>query len=190
MCPALKYCLTNFSASDKQAFDAEIAPLIASALGGLMDDDADATSFAFPIQVQYLGPENQPYCEAMSSLMTHSGTLLLAYDELARRDMHISRLEEVAASFKKDKGAAEATIEAGKRVATADVEKLLVDRFNEVRLPNDLTGEDEHKGRLLLSTGTDNKAQKESLGWGNVAMGTERAVTGLCYAGEPGDGRR
>lgn len=156
-----------------------------------MDDDSDPASFTFPIQVQYLGPENQPYCEAMSSLMAHSGTLLLAYDELARRDTHKSRLQDIAVSFNKDKGAMEATIEAGKKVAAIDIERLLVDRFNEVRLPNSLTGEDEHKGRLLLSKGTEKETQsKQSLGWGNVATDTERAVNELCYAGEPEDGGR
>ncbi|KAJ9615158.1 hypothetical protein H2200_001232 [Cladophialophora chaetospira] len=179
------------SVLDKQAFDAEVAPLISAALGGLLDEHTDPASFTFPIQVRYLGAETQPFCDAMGELMRHSGTLLLAYDELARRNAHKSRLGEVEASFKKDKGVTESTIEAGKKVATTDIERLLVDRFNEARLPHDLTGEEEHKGRLLLSRGMSKETQsKQILGWGNVALDTESAIESLCYAGEIDDGGR
>ncbi len=154
-----------------------------------MDEHADPATFTFPIQVQYLGAEGQPFCDAMSDLMRHSGTLLVAYDELARRDAHKSRLEGVGASFKKDKGVTKSTIEAGKKVATTDIERLLVDRFNEVRLPQDLSGEEEHNGRLLLSRGTNKETQsKQSLGWGNVALDTEEVIGRLCYVGELDDG--
>lgn len=151
-----------------------------------MDEPSDPAAFSLPIQVQYLGVERQPYSAAMSDLLVQSGLLLVAYDEIAGQQTHESRLAGVETSFKKDKQATESTIEAGKKVAVMEVEKLLTDRFNEVRLPYNLTGEEEHKGRLLLSRGGDKEEQPEQpLGWGNVASDMERAVEKLCFAGRP-----
>ena len=153
-----------------------------------MDDLPDPASFSFPIQVRYLSGETQPYCEAMGNFMKQTGALLVAYDQLARRQTHESRLEEIARSFSKDKGVTETTVETGKKVAALEIERLVTDRFHEVRAPTDLTNEDEHKGRLLLSRGTDKEAQaKQNLGWGNIARDTEEAMKELCFAGEPDD---
>jgi hypothetical protein len=143
------------------------------------------------MQVRYLGAETQPYCEAMSGLLEQSGALVLAYDELAGRHTHKSRLETIETSFKKDKGATESTLEAGRNVAAAQIEQLLTDRYNEVRMPHDLTAEEEHQGKVLLSYGTNEDAQsKQTPGWGNVAADMERAVGRLCFAGEVDDGGR
>ncbi|KIW92379.1 uncharacterized protein Z519_07363 [Cladophialophora bantiana CBS 173.52] len=122
----------------------------------------------------------------MVNLMKQSGALIFAYDELAGRPSHTSRLQETGASFEKDKGVSVATIEAGKKIAGMEIEKLLADRFQEVRDLHSLTGEEEQKGRLLLSHGTDKQeaALKQTLGWGNVARDTEMAIERLCFAGQ------
>lgn len=149
-----------------------------------MDEPSDPTTFSLPVQVQYLGVDRQPYSAAMSDLLLQSGLLLVAYDELAGQQTHESRLAGVETSFKEDKQATESTIEAGKKLTMMEVEKLFTDRFNEVRVPYNLTGEEEHKGRLLLSRGVDKEEQpKQPLGWGNIASDMERAVEKLCFAG-------
>ncbi|OCT48649.1 hypothetical protein CLCR_05017 [Cladophialophora carrionii] len=179
------------SVSDKKEFDAEMAPLLSAALGGLTDEPSDSASFSFPMQVRYLGAETQPYCEAMCGLLEQSGALVLAYDELAGRPTHKSRLDLIEASFKDDREATESTVAAGKKVAAFQIERLLTDRYNEVRTPHDLTAEEEHQGKVLLSHGThENPQSKPTPGWGNVAVDTERAVGRLCFAGEVDDGAR
>ncbi|KIW22669.1 60S ribosomal protein L15 [Cladophialophora immunda] len=177
------------NALDKQSFDAEITPLLKSALGSFASGvPTDPTSFAAPIQVQFLGAEGQMYCDAMVDLMKQSGALIFAYDELARRSSHQSRLQEIRASFEKDKEVSVSTIEAGKKVTSMDIEKLLADRLHEVRDPHGVTAEEEQKGRMLLSHGTDHQeaASKETLGWGNVARDAEMAMERLCFAGQMG----
>ncbi|OQV08906.1 hypothetical protein CLAIMM_13115 [Cladophialophora immunda] len=138
------------NALDKQSFDAEITPLLKSALGSFASGvPTDPTSFAAPIQVQFLGAEGQMYCDAMVDLMKQSGALIFAYDELARRSSHQSRLQEIRASFEKDKEVSVSTIEAGKKVTSMDIEKLLADRLHEVRDPHGVTAEEEQKGATV-----------------------------------------
>ena len=118
------------------------------------------------------------------NLVQQSGTLLIAYDKLAGRQSHVSHLNEIGSSFAKDKEITLSTIEAGRKVARAEIQDLLADRRGEVRSTHDITGDEEHKGRLLLSHGVDGEAQvKESLGWGNVAGDTQDAFERLCFAG-------
>ena len=151
-----------------------------------MDDLPDPASFSLPIRVNYLGAETQPYCTAIENFMKQTGALLYSHNQLSKRQIHQSRLEEVAGSFKKDKEVTENTIEAGKEVAATEVGDLLTDRFHEVRMPHNLSDEEEHKGRLLLSRGIDKDEQaRKSLGWGNVANDTEVAMRELCFVGEP-----
>ncbi|ETI26467.1 hypothetical protein G647_03244 [Cladophialophora carrionii CBS 160.54] len=179
------------SVSDKKEFDAEIAPLLSAALGGLTDEPSDPASVSIPMQVRYLGAETQPYCEAMCGLLEQSGALALAYDELEGRPTHKSRLDMTEASFKNDREATESIVAAGKKVAAFQIERLLTDRYNEVRTPHDLTAEEEHQGKVLLSHGThENPQSKPTPGWGNVAVDMERAVGRLCFAGEVEDGAR
>lgn len=116
--------------------------------------------------------------------MKQSGALLLAYDELSARQSHQSRVQEIGISFKKDKQVTTTTIAAGKKVAGVEIENLLADRFQEVRPPHVLTGDEEQRGRLLLSRGTGKETpQRQLLGWGNVARDTDRAIDRLSFAG-------
>ncbi|OAL18405.1 hypothetical protein AYO22_10725 [Fonsecaea multimorphosa] len=174
------------NALDKQSFEAEIAPLLSSALGGFASGlPNDPTSFAAPIEVRFLGAEGQIYCEAMVDLMKQSGALIFAYDELAGRPAHTSRLQDIRTSFEKDTGVSASTIEAGRKVTGMEIEKLLADSLHEVRDLHGLTADEEQKGKMLLSHGMDQQeaASKHTLGWGNVARDTETAIERLCFAG-------
>ncbi|EXJ77909.1 hypothetical protein A1O3_09068 [Capronia epimyces CBS 606.96] len=178
------------STSDEQTFKAAFSPLMKTALAGLADDSATSpSSSAVPIHVPFLGPEGQPYCDGLVNLMRQSDTLTFAYDQLSGRGPQTSRLQDIRTSFEKDKEVAVATLEAGKQVAKIEIERLLADKFQEVRTPHDLTADDMNKGRLLLSRGAvNNTSLKQPLGWGNVARDTERAMENLCCAGQ-GNGR-
>ncbi|OAP64010.1 hypothetical protein AYL99_03237 [Fonsecaea erecta] len=175
------------SAWDKQSFEAEIAPLLQSALGGFASGlPSDPPDKPTPIHVQFLGAEGQMYCDAMVNLLKQSGALLFAYDELAGRPAYTSRLQETRTSFEKDKGVSVSSIEAGKKITGMEIEKLLADKFHEVRDLHGLTIEEEQKGRMLLSHGTDQQeaaVSKQTPGWGNIARDTEMAIERLCFAG-------
>ncbi|OAL35945.1 hypothetical protein AYO20_04851 [Fonsecaea nubica] len=177
----------GLSALDKHSFDAEITPLLSSALGSFASGvTKDPTSLALPIPVQFLGAEGQMFCDAMVALMKQSGALIITYDELAARPSHTSRLEEIRTSFDKDKGVGVGTIEAGKKVIGMEIERLLADDLHEVRDLQGITAEEEQKGRMLLSHGADHKeaVSKQTPGWGNIARDTEMAIEGLCFAGQ------
>ena len=134
--------------------------------------------------MQYLGAEGQRYCNGLVSLLKQSDALIFAYDQLAGSGSQASRLQEISTNFTKDKEVALAAIEAGKQVAGMDIEKLLADRFHEVRSTYNLTGEEEQRGRMLLSRGSDKETlAKQALGWGNVARDMERAIEKICFAG-------
>jgi hypothetical protein len=85
---------------------------------------------------------------------------------------------------RKDKQAASETFLAGKRVALRDVDFMLADRMNEVRGRSDITAEDEHKGRLLLSRHKDAMKEKRgNVGWGVIASGIEKYARKLDGVG-------
>lgn len=191
--PTLGLSTSNdYSACDQRTFKNEFAPLISAALRGIGDDNNTYSSSSssppastHPISVQFLGAEGQPYCDSMIKLMEQSGALIFAYDELAGREARPSRLREMGTSFNKDVAVTVATLDAGKKVAGWDIEKLLADRFQDVRTPQDLTGEDGHKGRMLLSRGASKEPpEKEPSGLGNIARDVEKAIERLCFAGQ------
>ncbi len=191
--------LTAQSSTSKEAFEAEFAPLLKRALGGIAAGHESLSTGVtrvdhrpplegegqLPIRVQYLGAEGQPYCDGLISLMRQSHALLVAHDELSAHRPQESRLHGIGADFNKDKEVALATIEAGRRVAGADMENLLADRFQDTRNPPDLTAEEIQTGRMLLSRGANKDTpMKEPVGWGRIARDTERAVEKLCFAGQ------
>ncbi|KAJ9495147.1 hypothetical protein H2202_009397 [Exophiala xenobiotica] len=170
--------------TSKRDFEAGFLPLIQEALGCIGDHTA-ASQSTRPVHVQHLGAEGQPYCEALVNLMKHSDAVIFAFDQLSGRTPEPSRLPEINASLKKDREVAVATVEAGKRVAEADVENLLADRFQEVRSPVGISAEEKQRGRMLLSRGVNgDTSTKEPLGWGNIARDAERALEKLCFAGQ------
>ncbi|KAK5036880.1 hypothetical protein LTR13_005260 [Exophiala sideris] len=176
--------LTANSAADKQTFKDEFLPLIQEAFEGI-DGKVEINPANTAIHVDFLGAEGQPYCEGLVSLMKQSDALIRAFDELSARKPQQSRLREINTSFKKEKDVAVATVEAGRRVAEADVENLLADKFQEVRTPPDLDAEEQQRGRMLLSRGVNKLTPtRETIGWGNVARDAEKAMAKLCFAGQ------
>jgi len=172
------------SSSIETTFETEFVPLIRTALGGLANSLDHSSSPSRLINVQYLGAEGQPYCEGLVNVLKQCDVLIFACDQLAGRSSQPSHLQDINASFKKDKELALATIEAGRRVAETDTEKLLADSFEEVRIPHGLTSEEELRGRLLLSRGFDKETSpKQPLGLGKIAGDAGRAIEKLCFAG-------
>lgn len=159
-------------------------PLITEALGGIDENEA-ANPSNKTIHVDFLGAEGQPFCDGLIKLMKQSDALISAFHQLSACQQQQSSLREIHTSFKKEKDIAVATIEAGRRLAEADVENLLADRFQEVRSPPGLNAQEQQSGRMLLSRGNNESTpRKEPRGWGNVARDAERAMAKLYFAGE------
>lgn len=172
----------NGSVAAQEKFETELSPLLKSALGGV-GEQGELFASTLPVHVQFLGAEGQPYCDSLVSLMKQADALLFAYDQLLAREPQVSRLQDLRASFKRDKEVATATVEAGKRVARADIDRLLADGLHEVQAPSGLSAEEKQRGRMLLQQGSDQESSaKEPLGWGNVARDVERAIEKLCFA--------
>jgi hypothetical protein len=179
--------LTNLrtSLSDRGRFEKAFLPLANSALVGLGDDSRSLLSSTQPPRrIQFLGPEGQPFCNALVDLLKQSDAVIYVHGQLAKRTPQPSHIQDISTSFDGEKAVAAKTIHAGKHIVGTEMERLLADGFHEVRSGlSTLTAEEEQRGRLLLLRGMNQEApEKQTRGWGNVARDTERAMEKLCFA--------
>lgn len=179
--------LTNSrtSLSDRGQFEKAFLLLANSALSGLGDDPQSlSSSTQLSRRIQFLGPEGQPFCNALVDLLKQSDAVIYVHGQLAKRTPQPSHVQDISTSFVGEKTVARKTIDAGKHMISAEMERLLADGFHEVRSGlYKLTAEEEQRGRLLLLRGMNQEApEKQTRGWGNVARVTERAMERLCFA--------
>lgn len=166
----------------------EFLPLANSALVGLGDDPRILLSSAqVPRRIPFLGPEGQPFCNALVDLLKQSDSVIYVHGQLAKRAPQSPHIQGISAIFDGEKAVAAKTIHAGQQIVVTEMERLLADGFHEVRSGfNTPTAEEEQQGRLLLLRGMNQEApEKQTRGWGSVARDTERAMEKLCFAGKP-----
>lgn len=135
------------------------------------------------LKVEVTAAGHQPLCDRIADLLGASNDLITHYETLTTEQSYESRLHEVRDTFKKDKQAALATIAAGRKVVTNEVQNMLVDRYHEFRERANITKEEDVKGRMLLAkaeVGYEGDVRVSGApGWGAVALDMKKGVDKL-----------
>jgi hypothetical protein len=115
-------------------------------------------------------------------LVEESKKLLAEYHQLAQRRPEPSRAHGLSQRFAADQHQAARAIAAGRRVADADIDDMLADKFHQVRGRPAITPDDETRGREILQLGCNQRPQLAELDderWGKVAYRAQRAAQKL-----------
>jgi hypothetical protein len=179
------------SETDQREFKKTILDVFHHALLPLNLDDASPDSNNVDeedkLRVEFTDMHGQGFSRRLVKALGASKDLIQRYNKLAAVKPHESRVDNIKNTFSRDKQAALAMLAAGRKVATVDIQNMLVDRYHEAREKTTVTQADGINGQMLLSKGKGedhvDADDWDGSTWGELAADTRKAVDKLGRVG-------